>query len=286
MIKVEIDGNGGFCGGVIRALGKAEEFLSEHPGESLYSLGEIVHNESELERLHSLGLVALDEEDMEQMVSASGATILIRAHGQPPVTYGVMEKLGFKVIDCTCPVVLGIQKKIDLVEGDVIIYGKKGHPEVLGLVGHVKGRALVIENYTQALELIGSYVPAPGSEIFSQTTMSPVEYDAICGLFSANYPQIKVHKTICAQVATRHETLRDFARAHDVIVFVTGKSSSNGRVLRELCQSVNIRTYQVSSISEIQPDWFREDDLVGVSGATSTPRWLLEQVAEHIANLR
>ena len=286
MIKVEIDSNAGFCGGVIRTIGSAEKFLREHPGRSLYSLGAIVHNDSELERLSSMGLVQLDCEDLEEMKFAEGSTILIRAHGQPPQIYRTLERLGFEIIDCTCPVVLGIQKKIRQAKGDVIIYGKHGHPEVLGLVGQALSRARVIQDLDQAAEMLKSDCPAPGAEIFSQTTMSPVGYEEVCALLKSGIPALKVHNTICKHVASRHHELEAFARSHDVIVFVSGRSSSNGRVLCDLCRSVNIRTYHVGSVQEIQPVWFRSEDRVGVSGATSTPRWLLEEVASYIAGLQ
>lgn len=286
MIKVEIDSNAGFCGGVIRAIDNAEAFLRSNSGSSLYSLGAIVHNESELERLGSMGLVPLDVQDLEEMVGAEGKTVLIRAHGEPPRTYENLKRLGFNIIDCTCPVVLGIQKKIRGAGGEVIIFGKHGHPEVLGLVGQASGKVRVIENLVQAREMLEGDKPSAGSEIFSQTTMSPVAYEEVCALLSASIPDLKVHKTICGQVASRHHDLENFARNHDVIVFVSGKTSSNGKVLCELCRSVNIRTHHVSSVNEIQSGWFRPEDNVGISGATSTPRWLLEEVSGHIAGLQ
>ncbi|MGM9753918.1 MAG: 4-hydroxy-3-methylbut-2-enyl diphosphate reductase [Candidatus Cryptobacteroides sp.] len=287
MIKVEIDPNAGFCAGVIRAIGNAESFLRANQGKPLYSLGEIVHNEYEIKRLSNLGLVALDFEDIYEIGSAHGESILIRAHGQPPSTYDTLKKLGFNIIDCTCGVVLGIQKAIREAGGEIIIYGKRGHPEVLGLVGQVEGRRVrVIENMADALSLLEDDCPEGHCEIFSQTTMSPVEYERICTMLSAKLPQLVVHNTICRQVAGRYRQLEEFARSHDAIVFVSGKSSSNGKVLSSLCKSCNIRSYQVGGIGEIQPSWFRAEDCVGISGATSTPRWLLEQVAGYIANLQ
>lgn len=286
MIEVEIDSTAGFCPGVIRTIGSAEQFLKDHPGGSLYSLGAIVHNDSELERLGSMGLVQLDFEDLEEMQSAEGKTILVRAHGQPPQTFDTLRRLGFGIIDCTCPVVLGIQKKIRQASGDVIIYGKHGHPEVLGLVGHAKCRVRVIEDMIQAAQMLENDRPSDNCDIFSQTTMSPTGYEQVCRMLKDALPALKVHRTICKQVANRHHDLESFARKHDVIVFVSGKSSSNGRVLCELCRQVNIRTYHVGSVQEIQSKWFRPEDRVGISGATSTPRWLLEEVAAHIAGLQ
>lgn len=287
MINVEIDAKAGFCGGVIRAIGQAEKFLSSHKDAHLYSLGEIVHNESEIGRLSKLGLVALDAEDLNDIEDASGEHILIRAHGQPPKTYDTLRYLGFQIIDCTCPVVLGIQRKIREARGTIIIFGKKGHPEVMGLLGQVnEDRVRVIENYDDAVELLENE-PDPGeTEVFSQTTMSPVEYGKVCELFKNRLAKVKIHNTICKQVASRHAELEEFARKHDVIIFVSGKSSSNGRILSAVCKKANIRSYQVGSINEIQPVWFRPEDKVGVSGATSTPRWLLEEVAEYISKLQ
>lgn len=283
MISVEIDSKAGFCGGVIKTIGTAEKFLSDKKNGHLYSLGEIVHNESEIERLSAMGLIALDEDDISDIKDARGENILIRAHGQPPATYAELKSIGFNIIDCTCPVVLGIQKKIRQSHGMVIIFGKKGHPEVLGLVGQVEEeRVRVIENMEDALQLAESGETISECEIFSQTTKSPVEYAQVCDYLKGQFPKMKVHQTICSQVRGRYEELKEFAAAHDVIVFVSGKASSNGKVLSSLCKSVNIRSYLVGGISEIQSSWFRQEDKVGISGATSTPRWLLEQVADHI----
>ena len=282
--RVEIDEGGGFCGGVIRAIGSAEDFLRAHPGRTLYSLGPVVHNESELERLAGLGLVTLDSSDIHSTAASERRSIIIRAHGESPAMYGLLRESGFEIIDCTCPVVLGIQKKIASAPGDVLIYGKKGHPEVTGLVGNAKGRVWVIENTEQARALLAAADrPTAGADIFSQTTMSPVGYDEVCALLASGIPDLRVHRTICSQVERRHANLGKFALEHDVVVFVTGKSSSNGRVLSDLCRRVNPRTYVVGGVSDIDPAWFRPGDSVGVSGATSTPRWLLENVAEFIS---
>lgn len=280
MITVEIDSHSGFCPGVIRAIGSAEAYLKDH--ERLFSLGEIVHNEAELQRLGSIGLVPMDTEDLEEMESAKGETVLIRAHGQPPKTYDRLRALGFSIIDCTCPVVLSIQKSIRKASGQVLIFGKKGHPEVLGLVGQTTG-AIVFENLEQLSELLPG-LSAP-LELFSQTTMSPVEYDRACEMVMQAVPGAKVHSTICAQVRNRHSQLQDFARKHSVIVFVSGKNSSNGRVLSGICREANIRTYHIADVCELRREFFADGDTVGVCGATSTPAWLLEQVAEHIEKL-
>jgi len=307
MLTVDIDSNSGFCAGVIRAIGKAEEFLKD--GERLYSLGAIVHNDAELSRLVSKGLVTIDKEDLGEMIDAQGETLLIRAHGEPPLTYEMAESLGFKIIDCTCPVVLKLQQRIKKAylkqqeegRGQIIIFGKIGHAEVLGLIGQTDGTAIVVENIAMLEEFIadgtvGLDVP---TEVFSQTTKSPAEYTRLCSRLEemmASYNELSierfkgrgllnVHNTICSQVATRHERLSKFALEHDIIVFVSGKASSNGKVLCELCKSLNIRTYHIDSVAEIKREWFRADDKVGVCGATSTPKWLLEEVAAHILEL-
>ena len=294
MLTVDIDSNSGFCAGVIRAIGKAEEFLEK--GGRLYSLGSIVHNDAELSRLIEKGLVTIDKEDLEEMVEANGETLLIRAHGEPPKTYETAGNLGFQIIDCTCPVVLKLQKLIKDVhlrqteegKGQIVIFGKIGHAEVLGLMGQTEGAAVVVENVAMLEDLVGNgtiKTDVP-TEVFSQTTKSPAEYSQVCARLQEimNAP-LKVHDTICSQVATRHERLSQFALEHDIIVFVSGKASSNGKVLCELCKSLNIRTYHIDSVSEIKREWFRADDKVGVCGATSTPKWLLEEVAERILDL-
>lgn len=291
-IQVEIEKHSGFCGGVIRAIGRAEKFLEESPGRTLYSLGDIVHNEAELRRLGEKGLVTVDKDGLMNIPDPSSETLLIRAHGEPPQTYSLAQKLGLTVIDCTCPVVLKLQKsireayeRVKPAGGQIVIFGKIGHAEVLGLLGQVSGDAVVIENMPMLLSALedGSIRTDKPLEIFSQTTKSPVEYSEICkALESCPGAGLQVHNTICSQVASRHEELADFALRHDVIVFVSGVSSSNGKVLFDLCKSRNQRTYHISDPSELEPEWFSDGDKVGVCGATSTPGWLLEQVAERI----
>lgn len=291
-IQVEIEKHSGFCGGVIRAIGRAEKFLEESPGRILYSLGDIVHNEAELRRLGEKGLITVDKDGLMNIPDPSSETLLIRAHGEPPQTYSLAQKLGLTVIDCTCPVVLKLQKSIreayERVKpsgGQIVIFGKIGHAEVLGLLGQVSGDAVVIENMPMLLSALedGSIRTDKPLEIFSQTTKSPVEYSEICKVLeSCPGAGLQVHNTICSQVASRHEELADFALRHDVIVFVSGVSSSNGKVLFDLCKSRNQRTYHISDPSELEPEWFSDGDKVGVCGATSTPGWLLEQVAERI----
>ena len=290
MLHVDVDPGSGFCGGVIRAITRAESFLSEHP--HLYSLGAIVHNEAELERLGSSGLETV--EDLSGV--PEGETVLIRAHGEPPQSYRAAEERGLNVIDCTCPVVLRLQQRIREAylrlheggrNGTILIFGKIGHAEVLGLLGQVGGDAVVIENADMFEDACrsGRIDFSEPVEIFSQTTKSPSEYADICARLRARCEEVTVHDTICSQVAGRHSRLEEFARDHDVIVFVAGRSSSNGKVLCDLCRSVNARTWHIGSVDELQPVWFHPGDRVGVCGATSTPKWLLEQVASAIRSL-
>ena len=295
-LKVDLDRNSGFCGGVIRAISSAERILDVSQGH-LFSLGAIVHNEEELDRLGKKGLVTIDNEDLEVMTPVSGESLLIRAHGEPPKTYETARRLGFNIVDCTCPVVLQLQDsvreahaRVSPLGGSVVIFGKIGHAEVLGLVGQVDGDALVVEDCPMLEEMIaeGRLRTDRAVELFSQTTKSPSEYEKLCACLESHMSDpalLNVNQTICSQVATRHEKLSNFALSHDVIVFVSGKSSSNGKVLCELCKSLNIRTYHIGSIADIKKEWFRPEDRVGVCGATSTPKWLLEKVAAYIADL-
>lgn len=286
MVTVEIDPGSGFCGGVIRAISRAEEVLSG--GEVLYSLGAIVHNEEELSRLQGKGLITVNSlSDVP-----SGATVLIRAHGEPPSTYEEASARGISLIDCSCPVVLQLQRHIreaytrlhqDGLNGTVVIFGRVGHAEVLGLLGQVDSDAVVVENEAMLMDAIGngSLDLSQPVEIFSQTTKSPAEYKRICNILREKGASVIVHDTICAQVAGRHRKLLEFARSHDVIIFVSGRSSSNGKVLSDLCRSVNPRTYVIGRLDEINPAWVGDQDRVGICGATSTPKWLLESVASY-----
>ncbi len=290
MLKVEIDPGSGFCGGVIRAITRAEEDLSR--SGLLYSLGAIVHNEAELSRLKDRGLVTV--KSLSEI--PEGGTVLIRAHGEPPSTYEEAARRHLSVIDCSCPVVLQLQRHIREAyarlheggrKGQVLIFGRVGHAEVLGLLGQVGGDALVVENTDMLKDALsaGKIDLSQPLEIFSQTTKSPAEYAEICQTLRDKGAQLTVHDTICAQVASRHQKLEAFAASHDVILFVSGKSSSNGKVLSDLCRRVNPHTYLVGNAGEVDPSWFRDGQRVGVCGATSTPKWLLEEVAEAVRNL-
>lgn len=291
-LSVHIDACSGFCGGVIGAISKAEKFLKENGG-TLYCLGAIVHNEAELERLRQQGLITVSK---ERFLELKGEDVIIRAHGEPPSTYDYARENGVNLIDCTCPVVLRLQQRIreaysriKAKGGQIVIFGKVGHAEVLGLVGQVQGDAIVIENMGMLIKAIDSgeiRLDAP-MEVFSQTTKSPSGYEAICEVLKREMKaEVTIHNTICSQVASRHEQLTNFASSHDVIIFVSGKESSNGKVLYELCKETNPHSYQIVSVEELNPAWFNDGNSVGVCGATSTPKWLLESVAKKILQLK
>ena len=280
---VEIDAGSGFCNGVVRAVRKAEDYLSDH--ERLYSLGAIVHNAQEIERLAAKGLASID---CKQMAAVHNDVVLVRAHGEPPATYRLAEANNITLIDCTCPVVLQLQKRVAATYKDIsakggtlVIYGKKGHAEVNGLVGHTDGHAVVVENISE-LEGIDFSKPVA---LFSQTTKDTDEYAALtaaCSARSAEYGgHFEAYDTICRQVAGRHSALARFAEAHDVILFVSGRESSNGNVLYNLCCRHNERTYWVEN-NQVPAGIFRDGDSVGICGATSTPRWQLEELYIHL----
>lgn len=282
-LSVEIDPGSGFCNGVVRAVRQAEEILSRE--RRLFSLGAIVHNSLELERLKARGLEIVGMDDFRRL---KGETVLIRAHGEPPATYALARENGLNLIDCTCPVVLQLQRKVKEVyrgmkdsDGQVVIFGKRGHAEVNGLVGQTDGTALVIGS----LEEVERIDPSRPVALFSQTTKDPDEYARICRAVEERCAHTVVFDTICRQVASRHKSLIAFARAHTVILFVSGKESSNGKVLFDLCCSVNPRSRWLEDASQIDPAWFAEGDSVGVCGATSTPKWQLEETAAKVSSL-
>ena len=286
-LTIEIDEESGFCYGVIRAVQKAEMKLKE--SSTLYSLGSIVHNNSELDRLNKIGLEVID---LEQMKNLSDTTVLIRAHGEPPHTYEIARENNISLIDCTCPVVLKLQARIRETyashNGQIVIFGKIGHAEVNGLVGQANGDAIVVDG-VQSLEKIDFTKPIC---IFSQTTKDPKEYEEICEaikerIVACGGPvgEFQIHNTICRQVAQRHTNLVAFAESHSVIVFISGKESSNGKVLYDLCKSVNPRSYNIQTRNQIDPQWFQDGDSVGICGATSTPKWQLEGVAKYLEQI-
>ena len=282
-LKVEIDPDSGFCNGVVRAVNRAESFLKEH--HHLCSIGAIVHNSNELERLKGQGLEIINADDIENM---HGETVLIRAHGEPPKTYETARRNSLEIIDCTCPVVLRLQKKVHdtyqklkSTDGQIVIFGKKGHAEVNGLVGQTCGEAIVIDSPEAAEELDFTRPIA----LFSQTTKDPEEYGALARSVSSRCRSVQVFDTICRQVARRHSLLKQFARGHSVILFVSGEESSNGKVLFDLCRSVNPRSYMLQNASGVKNEWFHEGDSVGICGATSTPLWQLQEIFVYLQAL-
>lgn len=289
-MRILIDSGSGCCNGVGRAISTAEKYLKEHG--ALSSLGAIVHNDAEIQRLAGLGLRTVGYDDLP---SLRGTTVLIRAHGEPPSTYELARESGVSLIDCTCPVVLALQKKIaakyaglSARGGQVLIFGKRGHAEVNGLVGQTEGHAVVVENMADLMDKLDSGVIDPSRPIalFSQTTKDPEEFAALAArLRETDCSCVEVFDTICRHVSSRHKALKEFAAACSVIIFVCGRESSNGKVLFELCRSVNPRSFKVESAEELSPSVFRPDDTVGICGATSTTRWQLEKVAEAISRL-
>lgn len=278
---IEIDEGSGFCFGVTTAIKKAEEVLASHG--NLYCLGDIVHNGREVDRLKKLGLLTVNHHDLEQM---HDSTVLLRAHGEPPQTYAVAKSHNISVIDATCPVVLNLQKRIRKAYeegGQIVIYGKNGHAEVVGLVGQTDGSAVVIESLEDAKRLDFGH----DIQLFSQTTKSLEGFMEIVEYIGENMKdgaRFSYFDTICRQVANRMPNIRKFAARHDVILFVCGKKSSNGKVLYNQCLTVNPRTYMVDDPSEIDFSWFDGVKSVGICGATSTPKWLMEDCKRRIEN--
>lgn len=285
MLNIEIDSNSGFCFGVTTAIGKAEEELAKSP--SLYCLGDIVHNGGECERLRALGLVTIDHERLGRL--DEGAKVLLRAHGEPPATYATAARRGIEIIDATCPVVLQLQRRIRKVYDEphrpqIVIYGKRGHAEVLGLVGQTCGEAVVIESPEEA----GSLDFSRDICLFSQTTKPLDGFRRVVDYITAHVQPpatFRYFDTICRQVANRLPNILAFAARHDVVIFVCGLKSSNGRVLYDACRQVNPRSYMVDAPAALRAEWFRDARSVGVCGATSTPKWLMEDCREAIARL-
>lgn len=278
---VEIDSGSGFCFGVTTAIKKAEEELAN--SESLYCLGDIVHNGRECDRLKQLGLITVEHEDLSKL---SNVKMLLRAHGEPPSTYQQAQRQNIHLIDATCPVVLNLQKRIKAAYeegGQIVIYGKNGHAEVIGLVGQTEGKAIVIENLEDAKHLDFSQ----DIKLFSQTTKSLAGFREIVSYIERNIEsdaRFTFSDTICRQVANRISNIRDFAQRHDVVLFVCGKKSSNGKVLFAECAKVNPRAYMIDKPTEIDFKWFNENESIGICGATSTPKWLMEQCKKYITN--
>ncbi|MCX7954613.1 MAG: 4-hydroxy-3-methylbut-2-enyl diphosphate reductase [Bacteroidales bacterium] len=286
-MKIEIDKNSGFCFGVIKAISKAEELLEKN--KSLYCLGEIVHNSMEVERLKNKGLKIIDHNEFENL---KNLMILIRAHGEPPITYQKAKENNIELIDATCPVVLKLQKNIKDTylkalneNAQIVIFGREGHPEVIGLVGQTNNTAIVINNIID-LKKIDFNRPI---YLFAQTTKDPDEYKQIIEIISKetakNNVFFKYKNSICKEVIKRKKTLVNFARSYDLIIFVSSKHSSNGKSLFKLCKKNNNRTYFITDEKKIKIEWFKNVKSIGITGATSTPLWLMEKIKNYISNL-
>ena len=281
MIQIEIDSGSGFCFGVTTAISKAEEELSR--SDTLYCLGDIVHNGMEVERLHLQGLQTIDHSQLSQLHDVK---VLLRAHGEPPATYATAERNYIEIIDATCPVVLQLQRRIkrqydDNPQAQIVIFGKNGHAEVLGLVGQTDGNAIVVENLDDASHLCFDR----DIYLYSQTTKSLDEFHALIAYIQAHIsPQatFRSFDTICRQVANRMPNIAAFAARHDMILFVSGHKSSNGKVLFNECLRVNANSHHIEQPSEIDLHWLDGVKTIGICGATSTPKWIMEQCRDHI----
>ena len=288
MLQIEIDNNSGFCFGVTPAMKKAEEELSQ--GRPLYCLGDIVHNGMECDRLREMGLITINHDEMRELHDVK---VLLRAHGEPPETYELARQNNIEIIDATCPVVLQLQKRIKekFLEGQggvtpqIVIFGQKGHAEVLGLVGQTQSTAIVIESFDEVKKLDFSR----DIYLYSQTTKSLDEFHRIIDYIQSHMASgatFKSFDTICRSVANRMPNISQFAAKHDLILFVCGRKSSNGKVLYNECLRVNPNTHLVEDPQEIQKEWLEGIQTVGICGATSTPRWLMEQCSEAIQQMK
>lgn len=284
-LNVVIDDKSGFCFGVVRAISEAEKALAD--GKEVFSLGDLVHNRMEVQRLEALGLKTISHADISAI---SGKHMLVRAHGEPPSTYVLAEGSSVNVIDATCPVVAALQKKVRKawecmkpLGGTVVIFGKHGHAEVVGLTGQVSGEAVVIE-CEEEIESVDFTHPV---YFLSQTTQSVSRFHHIAGIMRSRLGEgmLTVDDTICRRVSSREEHIAAFAREYDVVVFVCGRKSSNGRILFDVCRGNNPRTYLVEEEDELEKEWFSGAGSVGVCGATSTPEWLMERIAEGIVKI-
>lgn len=284
---IRIDEGSGFCHGVVTAIRKAEQELDSDG--KLYCLGDIVHNSSEVERLGRRGLVTINHDDMRNLHKVK---VLFRAHGEPPSTYSLARENGIEVIDATCPVVLMLQRRIKSAYDEIkqngadtkiLIYGKSGHAEVNGLVAQTNGEAIVVQSVADLdqVDLDKDIL------LYSQTTQSLVGFSEMISEIERRKSKgnFKYFDTICRQVANRVPTIRKFASSNEIVLFVSGRKSSNGRALYEECKDVNPRTYFVEQASEIEPMWIKDAESIGICGATSTPAWLMQEVKQHIESL-
>lgn len=291
-MKAEIDRKSGFCFGVQNAITIAEEALIK--GEQVFSLGPIVHNDKEVERLMGLGLITIDHKKFRKL---KNARVLIRAHGEPPETYRIARENNITIIEATCPMVNKLQSRIKNTwlnkkeeNGQIVIFGKLGHAEVNGLMGQIDNSGILI---TDPRDLSKLDVTKP-VWLFAQTTMNTISYSALVENIKSEMikkgvadpeKNLHVHDTICRQVSDREPSLREFARKHDIIIFVSGKDSSNGKMLYAISKEINPDTYFVSSPDEIDISWFKNKRSAGICGATSTPKWLIEKVYSIVSSI-
>lgn len=290
-MKVTVDQHSGFCWGVVRTIDIAEEEM--RGSARLYSLGSIIHNPQEVARLAEQGLEVVSHEDFARL---RGEKVLIRAHGEPPSTYELARKHGVTLVDATCPVVTKVQERIRKFYDQgyqIVIFGKKDHAEVIGLVGHTNNEAVVI----RSTEEVSNVDPGRKTVLFSQTTMDKETFSRIAatlrqkigefevGTFEESAIDFHAKDTICGQVSGRDKKLRTFAAQNDVVVFVAGRNSSNGKVLYEICREANPHTYFIEAETELEHGWFAGKESVGISGATSTPQWLMEKVRHTIEQI-
>lgn len=285
-MKILIDDNAGYCFGVVKAIGTAEEELAS--AGRLFCLGDIVHNSAEVERLKQKGLQVIDHDMLRRLPADS--RVLIRAHGEPPATYAAARALGIRLIDATCPIVLALQSRIrqgyeamQRVGGQIVLFGKPGHAEVIGLNGQCDGQAIIVSREDD----LGQIDFARPIRLYSQTTKSRDEYRHLIANIEARLPEgadFVAYDTVCNRVANRAKELETFARSVDVLLFVAGANSSNGRYLYEYCRHVQPQTYLIATPDELQPRWVSSATSVGISGATSTPRWLMESVKSKLEN--
>ena len=285
MVNIEIDSGSGFCFGVTTAIQKAEEELAK--GNMLYCLGDIVHNGQECERLKRMGLITINHEEFAQLHNVK---VLLRAHGEPPETYELAKKNNIEIIDATCPVVLRLQHRIkrefdntaDSSNKQIVIYGKNGHAEVLGLVGQTRGQAIVIENLSEVNRLDFS----KDIRLYSQTTKSLDEFRQIVAYIKehiSSEASFEYYDTICRQVANRMPNIQTFAASHDLVFFVCGRKSSNGKILFQECKKVNPNTFLIDQPEEIDRKMLTGATSIGICGATSTPKWLMEECKKVIS---
>ncbi len=276
---VTISPHSGFCFGVVYAVEMAEAYLEEHP--FLYCLGDIVHNDEEVRRLQAKGLRIISHADLPNL---SGETVLFRAHGEPPQTYELARRYNIRLLDASCPVVLKLQnrlREIDLPDVEIVLLGSPGHPEVIGLMGQIQQATLYVVSSAEEIDHL-ELDPQKTLYLFSQTTKAPALFEAVKNRLLARRPDAIIADTLCRQVSNREPHLAAFARAQDVVLFVSGKKSSNGKALFSVCQAANPRSYFISRPEEIDFAWLEGAQRIGIAGATSTPQWLMEAVKAHV----